>query len=613
MLAALSCQRDVDLTNPFDPDITASKPEDLRMVSLSETSLSLAWKEAVHFSSPSQVSSALIFVESSSDGRTFSLLDSTGAGGPTCTINRMFVLNKIYYFRIYRRWGTQKTPMTNVVSSTATFSNPSHIAVASLDETKRRLTWQWQQVSEPAAWFRVERRAGTDAAYALLQMVPGNLLAFTDSSVIVTNRVYTYRICAVTATGTSSGHDSVNVLIPFLPPTGFSCTGSDSLRAVLRWTNSFAYPSEAVIERSVGNGPFLTVGTVPAGQNSFVDSLVDKYHGYQYRVWLKTAHNTTTVSTPVRCCYQATGLSFSRLLTTGLAPGTGQQGILSDDEQLFVSVGSSELSIVDFRSGQVQRKIASVVPITIANVALSRNKEWCATIDWHESAACVYRIQDGQFVRKITGTWPGIDLALSNDGTRLYTCFGGGDVSCWNIADGTRLWQRTLTSGVNSMWLLPDGDRLLVGLHDDYFLNGTQKGCLLLDVRTGATISEHPGGTFKRTPHVSAAGDVRIIGATNGTCYNITQNTQEFTAPLAGAANWLSADRQLAVFVSIYGTSCLYNVVAGNRITTDDYYHGHQTGWHKYTRMINNDRQFIIYDQEGDIGFYDITYGWAAY
>jgi hypothetical protein len=602
-----SCQKEVDLTNPFDPAIRQSSPKNLRLVSLSEGSVSFAWEENIHFSSPSQAWSAPILIEQSSDGKSFVPLDSAAATGPYCTVNRLFPLNRGYYFRIYRRWGARNTDRTNAVSGTVSFSPPSHLSLTSIDETHRSLAWQWQKVAEPADGFRVERRTGSDPAYLVLGRVAPTSFAFTDSSVLTTNLQYFYRVCAVTAAGTLSAYDSLNVSIPLLPPSSISCSGDDSLQVTLRWDNSFPYPSQAVVERSDGDSTFRQIAVLSPGEHNFVDHGVDKYQKYQYRVRLRTTYNSSTSSTPLRCSFQATDITFDRLLSTGLEETSAWQGILSDDGNLFVSVGSHRITIVDLRTGQILREITPLPSSNMWSVALSRNKERIATSDWHDPSAHVFNVLDGRLLRTVRGLFPGVDVAISDDGTRLFTSFGGGMVSCWNVADSTQIWQRSFGSGHHSLWLLPDGERLLVGAAD-----GPQKGCHILDARTGTTISQSIGGAFAKTPQMSSTGDVRILDG-NGACINVSRNVYEFFSGKGGRSSWLSANRLVLSSVGYDESPCLYNVVAGAWLKTFDRIRGHSWGWLNYTRLIDGDRQLLIYDQEGNIAIYDIRFEWSTF
>ncbi len=594
-----ACDRALDLNNPFDPNVPLKAPSDLKLISLAEDALSIQWKDNTQIVNEDQDANARIIVEQSLDGTNFLAMDSLSAASRAGTVTRCYQLNTTYYFRVHKRVGSRTTTSSNIVNGVAAFSSPRNFKVDSLSESRRRFTWQWQKISEPAAGFRLERRSGGGSTYATVGQATADRLSFVDTTIIRTDTVYFYRICAVTNGGTPSLFDSLSLSIPFPAPANLTCSGTSPDSVLLQWVTSFPYPATSIIERSTSGSEFVVLAGLPFGVNTFIDTSVDKYRNFQYRITSKSSYNVSPTSKVLRCGFQITDAPLSRIIKTPISPGTGACGLLSDDGALFLSVGVREVAIMDFTNGAYLRTVKFSKELGIVNaVALSRNKEVFAVVGYHDSIALLYRTADGSGICAFRGPWPGIDAALSDDGSQVMTSFGDGQLQCRRLADTALVWSKSLPGGSTSLWLHPDGKRLLAG-------NGA--GTYVLDAETGAILSVSAGGNFGRTPGFSPAGDILVI--VGNTCYNVTQNKIEFTDPNFKNSYWISADMLFVGFAEYSHTSGLVNMATRKAI----FPFNSLFGWHQYIRMIDRDHKLLVYNQEGEIDVWDLRYNWSTY
>ena len=138
-----------------------------------------------------------------------------------------FKSNQTYYFRIKIIVGPRYTDYSNIVSGreSSTYA-PSDFRAQEVKETFRRLDWQDNSTSESG--FKIYRRTGNSGDYPPLALVPANTTNYTDSTVIVTDTTYCYKICSVFSNGTSSGFDTLSILLPFSPPNDLKLVGLSS-------------------------------------------------------------------------------------------------------------------------------------------------------------------------------------------------------------------------------------------------------------------------------------------------------------------------------------------------------------------------------------------------
>ncbi len=488
-------------------------------------------------------------------------------------------------------------------------SSPSDLRVTVVNDSLIRLQWTDQSENEDS--FRLFMSMGNDTIFRPLAVVNKSATSFEDTLSKKPNTVYRYRVYASSGEALSKGCSEGWTSFEFPAPTISLFAGSDSSRLTLQWESTIPFATETVVQRRGGSGGNIEV-IIPPGVMTFVDTTVDKRETYEYQGYSRTVHNVSALSGVRRFGYQVTNAVRDR----SFYPGTsGGRAILSEDERLLISVDNNSAAIVDYPTGAIVRTIdlwggqQPTGDYNVSQIALSRNKLSLALL--RDTSVYVYDIPNGMLVRRIPGSNAHDDVALDNDGSHVFFSGRTGDIECWDIAGARLVWKQTFSPSANSpsfhtgepsLWLRPDGQRLLVGC------NGA---CSWLETETGGLLSTVGGGVFLRTPVV--AGNDVIIVTLDGICYNVSMNTREFDTGARGLsvenATWLSADRLHLVIATIdYDTRIL------NRTTgTSVFFLKKFFGLHYYTRLVANDTKVLVYNAQGEVRISNLTYNWSTY
>ena len=305
-LCSVSCSEDVEFANPFDPAVPLGQPTNLAVSSFSETALALTWKSDLKIVNPAQANDARIVVEQSADGSGFFPIDSLPAAASGGTVNKSFEINRPYWFRIHSSVGGRVSPNSAPVKSEIGLLGPSGFLAVQVTETVRRFTWLGHSTAE--AYFSVERRLGTGGTYLPIGKTPPGTTTFSDSTVILTDSVYAYRISAVSGKGTVSTYDSVSVSIPFAPPSDVLCAGTDPASLTLQWRINSSIAIGSIVERSAGVSPFTPRATTGPNVSQISDDQVDRKVSYGYRVRNLSAYNMSGYSPVTRADFQCTSM-----------------------------------------------------------------------------------------------------------------------------------------------------------------------------------------------------------------------------------------------------------------------------------------------------------------
>jgi len=532
---SLSCDDPQELLNPFDPNVPLISPSILQIVSLTETSLTIQWSGKVTSTNASQANDSFIIVEQSLDGTLFSTLDSVGISAVNGSIKKTFTINQTYYFRIYKRVGLRTTTSSNVVSGIVTFSAPQNFIADSISETQRRLQWQWQQVSEPVAGFRIERKLGYYGTYTMLGQPSATSSTYIDTTIIKTDTIYYYRIYALTKQGTRSNYDSLTMLIPFPAPSNFTCSGNDSNKIIFQWSNTSTLPYSIIIERSVDNSDFTSIGNIASGMSTYTDNQVSKYKSYRYRLRNITKYNISAYSPVLNTNYQC-----SSVISLG-SKSTKNYSFFIEvcrDNSTMLCQSSNDIQIIDIKSKSLLCDLSFLNSKRISRASLSGNGKILGVALQDTGVYYLYETTGGRLIQTINVPPPSVDLVISNDGKKIITSGTDNVIRVWNISDGTLL---SLLTGHSSspiaLFLTFDGNTLISGSSDQF---------IFWDWQSGTIVKKSQGSFFTKPIFVLPDGNVYTMtyGYRTVSIINLIQNvvTASLEAPSYTSQGYLTSD-----------------------------------------------------------------------
>lgn len=143
----------------------------------------------------------------------------------------------------------------------------------------------WIDASQFEDGYEIQRSDAT-MNFSIIGSTPANATSYHDASA-VPDKPYWYRIRAKKDGGYSEFSSQVEAIAASAPPnapTGLYAIPSASSTVRLRWTSVAANTSGLRLERSVGGGAWLTIGTSGSGWREFYDAHVDPDVEACYRV-----------------------------------------------------------------------------------------------------------------------------------------------------------------------------------------------------------------------------------------------------------------------------------------------------------------------------------------
>lgn len=481
---------------------------------------------------------------------------------------------------------------------------PSSLTAAVVSDTL--VTLQWTDSSNGENGFRVSLRSGSDTAYIVLAELAAGSTAFADTLSKHSGVPYRYRVASFSAAGECGTPAETTVTFLLQKPFIQQARGSDSSALILEWAPNTPFPTENIIERRSGTGEYTVIARTAPFMTAYTDTAVNKRTVYEYRVTSATPRQSSPASDPARCGYQITAAAQARSIATGIEPVSAMTGVLSDDGTTFLSVGDLHVSVVNYAAGTVVRTFSIYDgPVwgsrySVTEAAMSSDNATVALL--RDSSVYVYRLSTGTLVRRIVFTTWNRGIAVNGDGSRVFIGTENGTVQCWSVADSVPVWTRTLSPGGVTLWRHPDDAQLLAGNGSSFHI---------LNASNGTDIAMYPGGAFKRTPRVQ--GDDIIATTEDGAMRAVKSGTvlASFGSPelFAYAAVDITADRLFTTMAVHDYHSRLYSLVTGTSIFHADWL----WGWHKYTRFMQNDRQVLVYNQEGEIRVWNLVYGWKMF
>ena len=186
LFANLSCKKFV-FENPVDPSQPLTSPSNLQVVSVSELIASLSW----NYSAQDYPNiSGETFIERSTDGVNFTLVDSTAASTTAKSVAGVYLIGTTYSFRVRAQFSNRVSAYSNTITSSLAFVGPSNLSVTNLTDSSASLRWTGNCPFETG--FLIER--STDGInFALVDSVGPSITSKSIAGIYQIGTTYSFR------------------------------------------------------------------------------------------------------------------------------------------------------------------------------------------------------------------------------------------------------------------------------------------------------------------------------------------------------------------------------------------------------------------------------------
>ncbi len=269
------------------PDVPPTAPSGLSAVLQNGPQVGLAWTETAN-------NETSFVVERSDNGGAFAALATLPANSVNYTDTAVAAGNA-YTYRVMAANAGGPSAYSNTASVTlnAPPATPTALTYTLLtNPTRVRLAWLDNATTETG--FEVERSVN-GGAYTLLTTVAARNgsgpVTYTNTGVTSGN-IYSYRVRAINAAGSSAYTNVVSVTIGSIPVAPTNLTDAllaNPLRVRLTWRDNANNEANFVLERAANGGAFTVLATVAARNGTgntvtYNDTTVLAGNTYDYRV-----------------------------------------------------------------------------------------------------------------------------------------------------------------------------------------------------------------------------------------------------------------------------------------------------------------------------------------
>ncbi len=248
----------------------------------------------VNATPPSSIRVDVTWTDNSLTENGFQLDSSANSAGPWVSVKRLGANVTSYSesratevqvcYRVIAFNAHGESAPSNV-DCTAPPAFPTNLTAASVEAQSIDLTWA--DNSEVEDGYEVQR-AGADFLFSVIANLPANASGYRDGSVNP-DALYWYRVRALKDGGGSHFSSYADAFIAGSPPSAPSDTRAvpnTSTSVVVSWTDQSANDDGFRVERSTdGGASWVTVGTTPWNQASFVDGALASEQQVCYRVF----------------------------------------------------------------------------------------------------------------------------------------------------------------------------------------------------------------------------------------------------------------------------------------------------------------------------------------
>ncbi len=191
----------------------------------------------------------------------------------------------------------------NVTLPSAPPTAPTGLSTTLLAGPQVRLTWTDNATTETGFVVQRSTAGGGFAEIATPGPLAGTGSVTYVDTTVASGTVYTYRVAAVSAAGTSAFSNTADATVPVaVPATPTSLTrtlqaGPAGPQVSLTWTDNATTETSFVVQRSTAGGAFTQIATpgprADTGSVTYVDTTVVPGTAYRYRVAAANAGGTS--------------------------------------------------------------------------------------------------------------------------------------------------------------------------------------------------------------------------------------------------------------------------------------------------------------------------------
>ena len=574
-IAFSGCQK-FDFKNPVDSSLQLQAPNNIRIISLTESSVQLSWTDVNSFTAE-QRNNVKIEFEQSTDSSMFSPVFNVSIDSLSVTIPGTFGASAKYYFRAKLIAGSNFSPYSSPVSSELIFNAPDNVQLINNADTA--VVLRWNNTNPFVTHFEIEQSIN-GSPFVLRQTVANDTITVRINDIFIDHVIYSYRIRGRSSNNVTSYSPSVSSELVFNAPDNVQLQSYADTAVVLQWKSANPYIKHFEIEQSINGSQFVvrqivsnTITTV-----RMTDVFID-HNIYSYRIRGRSSNNVTPysiVATHTALLEQPTGLSTKHLSLNTIElrwndnssyekdfvverkTNTGdfiQIGINTANTTLYTDNGLDCSQRYEYRirarSGYNANNVSQSIAInyTMKDVGLFK------TVSGHTSAVFAVAVHphnnmfasgsgdktiklwdsNGTFLRTLSGHAGQVyAVAFSPDGQWLFSGSLDGTAKIWRVADGTL--QYTLvghTSAIYAISVSPDGKTIASASFDktirlwkasdgEYLrtLNGHNQGIYAVTFSPNGSLIASAG--IDRTIKVWRVSDGAVV-------WNLTGHTNTIT------------------------------------------------------------------------------------
>jgi subtilisin-like proprotein convertase family protein/transcriptional regulator CtsR len=291
-------------------------PSALKAVAQSQTQIHLQWRD-------NSTNESSFKLERRKGAGSYAQIATPAANATTYNDATGLVANSEYTYRVRASNTGGDSAYSNEAAAT-TLPNPptapSALTATAVSQTAIALRWRDNSTTETG--FKLERRKGV-GSYAQIATPAVNATTYSDTTGLVVNTTYSYRVRAFNTGGNSAySNEGTATTLPTLPaaPSTLTAVAQSPAQINLRWRDNSTNESGFKLERRKGVGSYVQIAALIAGAITYSDATgLVANSAYTYRVRAFNAGGNSAYSNEATATTLPTPPAAPSSLTAALA------------------------------------------------------------------------------------------------------------------------------------------------------------------------------------------------------------------------------------------------------------------------------------------------------